>query len=171
MRTAWGPSPRLAAVTPPPVCGLSAAVRVSAPDRTPLSGRLTLPLTTSFSDCSTAQAAPAGIIPRWLIGVQPVSPGFGTFQIKPQVANLTYAKAKVPTIRGPVWVSVQQNEQEYTLDVTVPANSVATVYVPHFTESDTVFFDDDDVRARVDGKFLVLDNVGSGDHSLVVQKN
>jgi len=72
-------------------------------------------------------AAPANIIPRKLVGVEPLEPGCSRIQVKPQPGNLKSFTAKVPTIRGPVCV-------EWTLEclkVTVPANVTAEVTVPH----------------------------------------
>ena len=37
-------------------------------------------------------AAPANIIPRRLMGVEPLTPGFGTARIKPQLASLEWAE-------------------------------------------------------------------------------
>jgi hypothetical protein len=34
------------------------------------------------------------------MGVEPTSPGFDTFQIKPQISNLTFAALKTPTIKA-----------------------------------------------------------------------
>lgn len=87
-------------------------------------------------------AAPANIIPRKLVGVEPLEPGCSRIQIKPQPAGLEYFKAKVPTIRG----TVQVNWTRERLEVTVPANVTADVWVP-----------------GTDGAFEVK-TVGSGTH-------
>ncbi len=73
-------------------------------------------------------AAPANIIPRWLMGVRPAAPGFGSVLVAPQPAGLEWAKAKVPTRHGPVRLEIaQQGERLTHLDVTVPDGSTATV--------------------------------------------
>lgn len=75
-------------------------------------------------------AVPANIIPRKLMGVEPLTPGFGVVQVKPQVASLTWAKALVPTIRGAVQVEVDNKTDQYVLRLTIPANTKAAVYLP-----------------------------------------
>lgn len=75
-------------------------------------------------------AAPANILPRKLMGVEPLTPGFGKVAIKPQVGNLSYAEALVPTIRGGVKVIVRNTLKEYVLKVEIPANMKAAVYLP-----------------------------------------
>ncbi|MES2826643.1 MAG: alpha-L-rhamnosidase C-terminal domain-containing protein [Bacteroidota bacterium] len=75
-------------------------------------------------------AAPANIISRKLMGVEPLTPGFETVFIKPQVGTLSYADATVPTIRGPISLSVKNNPNNYQLHVVVPANMKAMIYLP-----------------------------------------
>ena len=74
-------------------------------------------------------AAPANIIPRRLMGVEPLTPGFETVMIKPQTGDLKFAEALVPTIRGGIQVKVE-NDREYYLSFTIPANMEAEVYLP-----------------------------------------
>ena len=47
-------------------------------------------------------AAPANIIPRYLWGIQPKTPGFEVVTIKPQMSSLRNSTIKVPTIRGEI---------------------------------------------------------------------
>ena len=80
-------------------------------------------------------AAPANLIPRWLVGVWPTSPGAETLQIAPQPAVLSFFKAKVPTIRGAVGVHFRQTETTANLSVTLPGNTSATVVLPRPPEN------------------------------------
>ena len=75
-------------------------------------------------------AAPANIIPRRLMGVEPLTPGFGTARIKPQLASLEWAEATIPTIRGAIRMEVENKADAYILKVTIPANMDAEVYLP-----------------------------------------
>ena len=47
-------------------------------------------------------AAPANIIPRYLWGIQPTTPGFAEVQIYPQMGTLQNSSITVPTIRGQI---------------------------------------------------------------------
>ena len=49
-------------------------------------------------------AAPANIIPRFIAGVRPATPGFGDVLIAPRPGRLQWVDAKVPTPHGPVQV-------------------------------------------------------------------
>ncbi len=76
-------------------------------------------------------AVPVNIIPRYLLGVKPRTPGFGEIWIRPQVGSLTHARGRVPTIRGFVDVEVrQQPGAAYELTFSIPANTTAWVVIP-----------------------------------------
>lgn len=75
-------------------------------------------------------AAPANLIPRWLVGVWPASPGAATIRIAPQPAELGSFSAKVATIRGVVTVAFRQSGSEGELAVTLPGNTTAFVELP-----------------------------------------
>lgn len=70
-------------------------------------------------------AAPANIIPRKLMGVDPLEPGFKRFQIKPQPGPLTEAKLKLPTPAGSVIVKLSRDGDKWNASVTVPKGTVA----------------------------------------------
>jgi alpha-L-rhamnosidase len=111
-------------------------------------------------------AAPANIIPRHLMGIQPVEPGFAKVQIKPQVGSLASGSLDHPTVRGTIHVEFKSVPGEsFVLNVTVPANVEAIVCLPRLDSTDsTVTADGQTVQGTVAGQFIVLDNVGSGNH-------
>lgn len=70
---------------------------------------------------------------RALAGISPgvTQAGFEYFDIKPYiVGDLNEAKAEVATVRGPVASHWKRDGDGLMLDVTVPANSRASVWVP-----------------------------------------
>jgi alpha-L-rhamnosidase len=73
-------------------------------------------------------AAPANLLPRRLLGVTPLAPGYAKAQIRPQPGNLASVKGTIPTIRGPISVSYTRSPHELT--VTIPANMTAEVILP-----------------------------------------
>lgn len=69
----------------------------------------------------------------WVAGIQPDPAAFGLDRIvfRPQpVGDLTWAKARVRTVRGEVRSEWRLDGRRFVLDVTVPANTSATVYIP-----------------------------------------
>ena len=74
-------------------------------------------------------AAPANIIPRKLMGIEPIAPGFAEVSIMPQTGDLEEAEITTPTIRGPIVLKIE-NKKAYTLSVNLPANMRGKVYLP-----------------------------------------
>jgi alpha-L-rhamnosidase len=67
----------------------------------------------------------AGIVPTW------EGAGFARFDIKPHLmGDLKNARASVDTVRGRVSSSWEREGSTVRLEVTVPANSTADVWVP-----------------------------------------
>lgn len=70
---------------------------------------------------------------RELAGINPddAQPGFKHFVIRPRVGgDVTWVKARYDSIRGPIVSEWKVKDGSFSLDVTVPANTTATVYVP-----------------------------------------
>jgi hypothetical protein len=108
-------------------------------------------------------AAPANIIPRKLMGIEPLEPGFRKIRIKPQPASLEYAEIKCPTIRGDVLMSFQNKpQQSFSMNLTIPANTTADIYLPFWSKSQKVMMNGNAVKYRLEGNFAVIENVGSG---------
>ncbi len=115
-------------------------------------------------------AAPANVIPRRLVGVTPLAPGFAKARIKPQVGDLTAVRATVPTIRGPIRVMVrQQSGESYRLRVCVPANVEPVVHVPSLGGTTAVVVDGKRREVARDQAFLRIDDVGPGVHTFEVR--
>jgi len=92
-------------------------------------------------------AAPANLIVRKLMGVEPTTPGFETFRIKPQMGTLSFAALKTPTIKGAVWVSWKKNVDNDRIEITIPGGTSAEVVLP---------FDSVKPHLIVDGKLTAM---------------
>lgn len=113
-------------------------------------------------------AAPANIIPRFIVGVEPIEPGFSKFRIKPNTASLRNLDATVPIIRGTVKVSVRVDESQYRLNCTIPANTSAEVHIPaldvsQVSEGDQPIVDNNHVQyvCVQDGRAVLRVRAGS----------
>ena len=108
-------------------------------------------------------AAPANIIPRKLMGIEPMKPGFEKIRIKPQPGNLKTAEIKHPTIRGDVYVKFSNNpEKSFDLEVIIPANTTADIYLPYYSKKQKVTLNNESVKYRREGNFSIIENIGSG---------
>jgi alpha-L-rhamnosidase len=70
-------------------------------------------------------AAPANIIPRYLWGIQPKTPGFGVVAINPQMSSLKNSSIVVPSIKGKIkgeYNKVSNRLTQYSIEL--PGNMV-----------------------------------------------
>ncbi len=119
-------------------------------------------------------AVPANTIPRKLMGIEPVKPGYELVRIKPQTASLEWAKIEVPTIRGSIGLSIENkldSDRRYTLRLHLPANMSSEVYLPLPSFADfKVTNNGQEVKAgRVKGEpFLFVGTLMSGNYELEI---
>lgn len=113
-------------------------------------------------------AAPANILPRFLLGVEPTSPGFRTVRIRPQPGGLQRASLKLPTVRGTIETAFVASSEKFTLFVRLPANVTGQAYLPRLGRKDNrVTVDGVRRTGVVEGDFIVVAPLGSGAHTLV----
>ena len=79
-------------------------------------------------------SAPANIIPRRLMGIEPLEAGFKRFSIVPQPSSLHHIALTVPTISGAIntglQVSNSGNKLSWTMQITVPGNTQGELWLP-----------------------------------------
>ena len=64
-------------------------------------------------------------------GIQPAAPGYKKITIAPAVCEgLTWANTRYDSIRGPIISNWKRDGDQLSLDITIPANTTATVVVP-----------------------------------------
>lgn len=118
-----------------------------------------------------------GQINEWfyhdLAGIQgdPAGPGFKKIIIKPAiVGDLTWVKADYDSVRGRIVSAWQRTGTQFTLQVAIPANTTATIYVPTrnattVREGRLAAGQSEDVRfLRMAGRSAVYE-VGSGNYT------
>ena len=105
-----------------------------------------------------------GQIQEWfyhdLAGIQdaPDSPGFKQIVIAPHpVGDVTWAKASYNSIRGKIVSEWRQNDGKFSLKISLPANTTATVSVPALS-ADTVTEGGRPVTSRRHLNFLRMEN-------------
>jgi hypothetical protein len=114
-------------------------------------------------------AAPANIIPRFILGVRPLKPGFKEILIKPQLGKLEYISGIVPTIRGSIAVSLKTTPSgSRELRVTTPKNTCSRIEVKTYNpKTTTILIDDKNVEGYQENGYLILEKINAGPHLLV----
>lgn len=69
------------------------------------------------------------LLSQYVAGVSPVDPGYETFQVKPQLGDLTEVLAVVPSVKGDIKVHIQTLNR-YDMQLEIPKGSKAIVFLP-----------------------------------------
>jgi hypothetical protein len=86
------------------------------------------------SYCHAWSAAPAYALPSYVLGVQPLEPGFSRFEIRPFLGDLDWARGVFPTPYGDIHVEVKREGETTSLVFTVPEGATAVVSGEEYTE-------------------------------------
>jgi len=117
-------------------------------------------------------ASPAYLIPHYMMGIQPAEPGFGKIIIKPQPGNLKWATMKLPSIRGDIFTKIEQKPgTSFNLEISIPANTVAKVYLPKLADEPIVTKDGKRIRQFLEEGSWIVFECNSGTHTFKVNKN
>jgi alpha-L-rhamnosidase len=76
-------------------------------------------------------AYPGYLFQKYILGIQPTSGGFATFDVRPDTGGLTFAEGAVPTIKGLITTHWEKAaDDQFLLSIKVPPNTRASVYLP-----------------------------------------
>lgn len=109
-------------------------------------------------------AIPAYVISRRICGIEPLEPSFRKLQIKPHPGNLKWAKIKHPTIRGSVEVDFENNNDAFSMKVTIPPNCQSDVYIPLKFSGYSLQFNGEAVQGEEVENHVLVKDVGPGTH-------
>jgi alpha-L-rhamnosidase len=102
--------------------------------------------------------------------------GYKHIHIQPHIdKRLTYAKAELQTPHGKTSSGWKSENGKLTLDVTVPANSIATIFVPAISvdkimEGNKALSVVKDIKTGASENGYVILNVGSGNYHFVINQ-
>lgn len=137
-------------------------------------GATTLWESWQYPDNAPSQNHPMfGSVSEWfyrsLLGINPTSPGFRTFRIKPQPAgDLTWAKGSYQSVKGLIVSEWKLEDDTFSLRVVVPPNTRAEIWLPE-KEGATVTEGTTPVaNVRREGGYAVFE-VGSGAYSFTTR--
>lgn len=74
--------------------------------------------------------APANIIVRKMMGVEPLTPGAQKIKIHPKIGTLSHAELKTSLISGPIELKCNQTETSYKLEVNIAGGVKADIIIP-----------------------------------------
>jgi hypothetical protein len=75
-------------------------------------------------------SGPTPIMISYVLGVQPVAPGYQTFTVAPHFGSLRWAEGAVPTPYGRIFVRWNRDGQRFSVTVAVPPRATAFIDLP-----------------------------------------
>jgi hypothetical protein len=118
---------------------------------------------------SAAHGWSTGVTPaltKYVLGVQPVQPGYGLFNVTPSIGDLTWAAGSVPTPSDPIQVSWELMPGQFELNVTIPAGSTGQINL--LTEfGNAVTVNGTSANVTTDGRYASLARLGAGTWAVV----
>ena len=106
-------------------------------------------------------AAPANLLPRFVLGAQPLTAGWSRALIQPHPGALTSVEGQMPTPHGELSVSWSR-EKNFTLALTLPPGMTAKVELPALEGSSGVWVGGAHVKAHREGQWWTLEEDLSG---------
>ncbi|QDU88906.1 Bacterial alpha-L-rhamnosidase [Pirellulimonas nuda] len=104
-------------------------------------------------------AAPANLLPRYVLGAEPLAPGWSRARIRPNPSGLEFARGVVPTPRGPVAIDWRL-DRRFSMDLDLPDRMTAFVQVPNVTGAEGIFVNGSSAEAKlIDGYWVLKDEL------------
>lgn len=114
-------------------------------------------------------AAPANIIVRKLMGVEPLTPGADTISIKPQIGSLRFARLRTPTIKGEVAVFCEKSERIHRYSIQIPGGTSADVQLPVHSNKNEITVDGRRMQLQPKNGYYQLPILPAGKHEIQVE--
>lgn len=111
-------------------------------------------------------AAPANLLPRFVLGAQPLTPGWARALIQPHPGTLASAEGRMPTPHGELAVTWKR-DKKFTLTLALPAGMTAKVQLPALEGSTQVLVGGAPVKAYREGPWWTLEKDLSGTVSIL----
>jgi alpha-L-rhamnosidase len=73
---------------------------------------------------------PLTLLSQYVAGVTPLTPGYTTYQVRPQLGPLTRVTARAPSVRGVIDVITERTGASYRVTLDSPADTQAVVVLP-----------------------------------------
>lgn len=106
-------------------------------------------------------------IQQYILGLKVLQPQHEVIQIRPLdfEGRLKHVVGSFPTDRGVVSIEWTRNDKDFFLNVTLPVNVTAKIYIPkRVAPSNKLKVDGKEVTGIEEGEYLLVGNIGSGSH-------
>ncbi len=118
------------------------------------------------------------LLSQYVCGIEPIIPGYSTFQVAPQPGGLTSASAVIESVKGQIDVAFEKHNNLFNLSVNVPGQTSALVKLPYGNLDEVrlngkLIWEHDNVLSKKDALKITFTNqpnqlkVGSGNWTFI----
>lgn len=140
-----------------------------------------LPKGENWGDYSHPDSGMAHILSGFILGIQPIEPGFKRFFCKPHCYGFHMVSGIVPTVMGNIQCEWRKDNERFTLEIEIPDQVTGEIYIP--IDSNTKTFNiylgaqkiydattgfADGIAGRQEPGYIVFDMTG-GTHQFILQ--
>ena len=110
-------------------------------------------------------AAPANVLPRKVLGIEPLEPGMSRVLIWPRAGKLAWAKGKIPTVKGTIAVEWERTGADgFRMEIELPPGIVARVGLPRLGGTVEVDVDGQEKKGEERDGAVFVEIVDAGRH-------
>jgi len=132
---------------------------------------------------SMAHGWSTGVLPaltHHLLGARPTSPGYATWEVRPQPGGVDWATGQLPTPQGPLGIEWENSAHVFRITVHVPGHTQGSVTFPgharrqHVRAGRWTLWDGRRASTRdvaVVDQTVTVSGLGPGDHSFVCERD
>lgn len=113
-------------------------------------------------------AAPANLLPRYILGVQPLTPGWSRAKIRPIPSGLAFASGITPTPHGPITIGWNR-ESGFEMKLKLPPGMSASIHVPAASGTKQVLVNGQPAKAKLTNGYWILANDLAGESTIEVR--
>lgn len=120
----------------------------------------------NWGDKSHPDTAMAHILSGCILGVVPLTPGFGTFEVRPHMYGLRQASGIIPVPGGSIELQICSEEERFALEIQIDSDRCeGTLYLP-VRGSEKVYVNGAQIECPIEGEraVLSLSRYGSGSY-------
>jgi alpha-L-rhamnosidase len=119
------------------------------------------------SHCHAWSAAPTYFLSTYQLGIRPIESGFSKVLIAPEPADLLWAKGRMPTPKGNIFVWWQKTDNGFDIQVELPEGVSAKIQLPvNATEFSDLKVDGNAKSIKDKGYWIIEAEAGSKIHAI-----
>lgn len=94
--------------------------------------------------------SPLHLLPQYIAGIKPLTPGFSRFEVIPNMDSLRFIHCKITTSNGNIEVNIDHEEWQFLFELYIPPSTSALVGIPKRYFKNTL---------KING-IIIKDNIG-----------